>query len=488
MLMSDMRSPAARGDHRRAGAARGDRPAGLMPEAPGALVQALDAFVDVLSRHHRRDAGIRSRLLRRALRGDLSSDLDRARCDLPLRRRAPAGARRGSRRASTSPSSMACSRASRFSARRAARWRRTSSSRRATSRRTARVRVHRRRTACWSSRRWSRRAAGSGSWSATGRRTRRRSASPSATCCGRSARPPRSRRWRGSRRARRARAGARGPHRHGPRHPRWRRSSVCSACRWRWPAKATLDAARAAALRGRDPGRARGAARAPFSARSGALSRPTGTTLAAELERLAERAPGARHRARGRPAEVPERARAARAVGARRGDAQRPEARAPADRRVHVGSEDDAFMLVVTNDGVTRGRDGVVGHGAAPRGARGAAAGGVVEFGRASPRRWQVRLVVPIDGRRAEPSAPSAALRVLIVDDHDVVHWGFRLMLGQLPWVERCTQRADRRGGRGAGASATSRTSRSSTCSSATSRGRDRRAAAQRSPSRRGSC
>jgi DNA-binding NarL/FixJ family response regulator len=30
-----------------------------------------------------------------------------------------------------------------------------------------------------------------------------------------------------------------------------------------------------------------------------------------------------------------------------------------------------------------------------------------------------------------------AKLRVLIVDDHDVVHWGFRLMLGNQPWVER---------------------------------------------------
>lgn len=29
-------------------------------------------------------------------------------------------------------------------------------------------------------------------------------------------------------------------------------------------------------------------------------------------------------------------------------------------------------------------------------------------------------------------------LRVLVVDDHDVVHWGFRLMLGEQPWVERC--------------------------------------------------
>lgn len=41
------------------------------------------------------------------------------------------------------------------------------------------------------------------------------------------------------------------------------------------------------------------------------------------------------------------------------------------------------------------------------------------------------------------PLATAAAeeqrrLRVLVVDDHDVVHWGFRLMLGQMPWVDRC--------------------------------------------------
>jgi DNA-binding NarL/FixJ family response regulator len=29
-------------------------------------------------------------------------------------------------------------------------------------------------------------------------------------------------------------------------------------------------------------------------------------------------------------------------------------------------------------------------------------------------------------------------LRVLVVDDHAVVHWGFRLMLTQQSWVERC--------------------------------------------------
>jgi two-component system response regulator DesR len=30
------------------------------------------------------------------------------------------------------------------------------------------------------------------------------------------------------------------------------------------------------------------------------------------------------------------------------------------------------------------------------------------------------------------------SLRVLVVDDHDVVHWGFRLLLDRQRWVERC--------------------------------------------------
>ena len=32
----------------------------------------------------------------------------------------------------------------------------------------------------------------------------------------------------------------------------------------------------------------------------------------------------------------------------------------------------------------------------------------------------------------------NGALRVLVVDDHDVVHWGFRLLLSRQSWVERC--------------------------------------------------
>jgi DNA-binding NarL/FixJ family response regulator len=38
----------------------------------------------------------------------------------------------------------------------------------------------------------------------------------------------------------------------------------------------------------------------------------------------------------------------------------------------------------------------------------------------------------------AETARSPDRLRVLVVDDHDVVHWGFRLMLTQQAWVERC--------------------------------------------------
>jgi DNA-binding NarL/FixJ family response regulator len=42
----------------------------------------------------------------------------------------------------------------------------------------------------------------------------------------------------------------------------------------------------------------------------------------------------------------------------------------------------------------------------------------------------------------AQPPPPGRVsdrkLRVLVVDDHDVVHWGFRVLLGEQPWVERC--------------------------------------------------
>jgi two-component system response regulator DesR len=43
-----------------------------------------------------------------------------------------------------------------------------------------------------------------------------------------------------------------------------------------------------------------------------------------------------------------------------------------------------------------------------------------------------------IERSDGDQAGEDTKLRVLIVDDHDVVHWGFRLMLGNQPWVERC--------------------------------------------------
>src|ERR1700704_2223135 len=38
----------------------------------------------------------------------------------------------------------------------------------------------------------------------------------------------------------------------------------------------------------------------------------------------------------------------------------------------------------------------------------------------------------------ADETRSPERLRVLVVDDHDAVHWGFRLMRTQQSWVERC--------------------------------------------------
>jgi len=40
-------------------------------------------------------------------------------------------------------------------------------------------------------------------------------------------------------------------------------------------------------------------------------------------------------------------------------------------------------------------------------------------------------------------SEDARRIRVLVVDDHDVVQWGFRLLLERQPWVERCLAARD---------------------------------------------
>lgn len=39
-------------------------------------------------------------------------------------------------------------------------------------------------------------------------------------------------------------------------------------------------------------------------------------------------------------------------------------------------------------------------------------------------------------------SAPATGVNVLVVDDHDVVHWGFKLLLSRQDWVSSCTSAA----------------------------------------------
>ena len=46
--------------------------------------------------------------------------------------------------------------------------------------------------------------------------------------------------------------------------------------------------------------------------------------------------------------------------------------------------------------------------------------------------------VPDVNPGRIGSGAGDRRLRVLVVDDHEVVHWGLRLMLGEQPWVERC--------------------------------------------------
>jgi two-component system response regulator DesR len=46
--------------------------------------------------------------------------------------------------------------------------------------------------------------------------------------------------------------------------------------------------------------------------------------------------------------------------------------------------------------------------------------------------------VPDVNAGRIGSGAGDRRLRVLVVDDHEVVHWGLRLMLGEQPWVERC--------------------------------------------------
>ena len=119
----------------------------------------------------------------------------------------------------------------------------------------------------------------------------------------------------------------------------------------------------------------------------------------------------------------------------------RPDARS----RSRSSAHDDTLFLDVCNDGVG-GRPKTTGMGLKLAALEALQAGGIVEFGEREPghlaRAAGGAGVSAPDVNPARLAAVGGSserrLRVLVVDDHEVVHWGLRLMLGEQPWVERC--------------------------------------------------
>ncbi len=128
----------------------------------------------------------------------------------------------------------------------------------------------------------------------------------------------------------------------------------------------------------------------------GRSSPPTGTTLAAELDRLSAEHPDLGLAVDGEVAGVPHaleplaQSVLTEAVRNARKHAD------PTSLRVRAHSDDGTFVLEIENDGVPALRSASTGVGLRLAALEALQAGGLVEFGEREPGTWQVRLVVPI--------------------------------------------------------------------------------------------
>lgn len=133
----------------------------------------------------------------------------------------------------------------------------------------------------------------------------------------------------------------------------------------------------------------------------GRTSPSTGTTLAAELDRLSAKHPDLRLVVEGEVADVPhELEPLAQSVLT---EAVR-NARKHADPErllVSTHADDGTFVLEIENDGVPAERSASTGVGLRLAALEALQSGGLVEFGERAPGTWQVRLVVPIPTRDA---------------------------------------------------------------------------------------
>lgn len=130
----------------------------------------------------------------------------------------------------------------------------------------------------------------------------------------------------------------------------------------------------------------------------GRVSRPTATTLAAEVERLARSHTAFRieiepDASLDVPAYLEPLAQSVLAEALR--NAQKHAE--PTRVSVSAGRQDGAFILVVANDGVNGRGQRTTGMGLRLAAFEALQVGGFVEFGAREPGTWQVRLVVPVD-------------------------------------------------------------------------------------------
>src|SRR6185437_13067455 len=100
----------------------------------------------------------------------------------------------------------------------------------------------------------------------------------------------------------------------------------------------------------------------------------------------------------------------------------------PSGIDIHVSMSDETFSLEILNDGVN-GRSSGTGMGLRLASLEALQIGGV------GVRLRRRGTLAHTPGGAA---VSKSRFSVLVVDDHEVVQWGFRLLLGQQPWVERC--------------------------------------------------
>jgi signal transduction histidine kinase len=129
----------------------------------------------------------------------------------------------------------------------------------------------------------------------------------------------------------------------------------------------------------------------------GRTPRATQTTLVAEVERLARTHPALGLRLRADDVVPPSLEPLAQSV-LREAVRNADKHARPTSVSVRVARADGAFVLEVVNDGVDGSR-GKAGMGLRLAALEALQSGGVVEFGAREPGTWQVRLVVPPDGR-----------------------------------------------------------------------------------------